>query len=170
MDDTWKEIGQELGIFVPPSPWQCNIYVAYGGKVVDNGSILTPSDVANIPTVTVYKNGKNLIGLYFLALVEMGNKKKECFNHWLAGNIPSKALYDGKVENYTTTQYVPPHEWHRYVFLLFQQEEERVFTEMPMNSFNLSNFCRENYLYQLVAGTYFLIDNSENSTVNVHIK
>ncbi|GJQ70400.1 hypothetical protein Trydic_g22829 [Trypoxylus dichotomus] len=137
-----------------------------GGEKVNFGEELTPTQVKDPPTVnwTATQNA-----YYTLAMVDPDAPSRENpifreVNHWLIGNILGSDLESGEV----ITGYMgsgPPKGTglHRYIFLVFQQNEKLDFDEPRTNvlsrahrrNFSLKKFVEKYKLGKPIAGNFF---------------
>lgn len=96
------------------------------------GNELTPTQVKDIPTVKWNANNDTY---YTLCMTDpdapsRDNPKFREWHHWLVGNIPGHRIDDGE----TLSAYIgsgPPEGTglHRYIILIFEQQEELCFHE-----------------------------------------
>ena len=149
--------------FVPPYVLQ----VTYGSNnVVDVGMELTPTDVKDPPAVSWDADPDTY---YTLVMVDPDAPSRDNptfreVNHWLVGNIRGPNVQSGDV----VTEYLgsgPPRGTglHRYILLLYRQDEVLEFDE-PRTAklsrayrlkFNVRNFAKKYGLGQPVAGNFF---------------
>ncbi|XP_051172358.1 protein D1-like [Leptopilina boulardi] len=139
------------------------IEVKYGNITVDLGNELTPTETKNIPHID-YKHDGGL--LYTLSMTDLdapvrGYNRE--WQHWLVGNIPENSVAKGEV----LTEYfgpAPPKNAkpHRYVFLLFKQnqgaitfDERRLSNRDKMrNRFSIKKFAEKYNLEGPIAGNF----------------
>ncbi|XP_043482457.1 protein D1-like isoform X2 [Leptopilina heterotoma] len=139
------------------------IEVKYGNITVDLGNELTPTETKNIPYID-YKHEGGL--LYTLSMTDLdapvrGYNRE--WQHWLVGNIPENKVAKGEV----LTEYfgpAPPKNAnpHRYVFLLFKQnqgaitfDERRLSNRDKMRSrFSIKKFAQKYNLEGPIAGNF----------------
>ncbi|KAJ8680320.1 hypothetical protein QAD02_016107 [Eretmocerus hayati] len=139
------------------------IEVKYGDKEIKLGTEITPTEAKNIPEVH-YKHEGGV--LYTLVMTDPDTKVKGYnreWQHWVVGNIPEDKV--GKGEN--ITYYfgpAPPKDTglHRYVFLLYKQnqgaitfDEPRVVeTDKRRNRFSVKKLAQKYNLEGPIAGNY----------------
>ncbi|XP_049279147.1 protein D3-like isoform X1 [Anopheles funestus] len=137
-------------------------------KLVDAGKELTPAEVRDEPKVEWYADPTELYTLVMIdpdspSRMEPWNRE---FAHWLVGNIPGRHVQNGE----TLFEYIPvfPRSgvgFHRYIFLVFQQQSWNDYSEAPRASnknrtprirFSTRDFARRYSLGSPVAGNFFI--------------
>ncbi|KAL4432797.1 hypothetical protein ABPG77_008123 [Micractinium sp. CCAP 211/92] len=140
--------------------------VAFHGKAIQNGQLLTPEHAAATPRATVKSGSEG--GLYTLIASDPdppdpdAPKYRERL-HWIVTNIPAgqDATQGSEVAHWRGPK--PPIGTHRYVFMLFQQpNEEPIQAEDPSGGdldkryhFSTRNFARAHNLGDPVAVAWF---------------
>ncbi|KAF2885694.1 hypothetical protein ILUMI_20467 [Ignelater luminosus] len=107
------------------------------GVKVDQGNVLTPTQVKDIPSV---KWNADSSALYTLCMTDPDapsrkDPKFREWHHWLVGNIPGGEVAKGE----TLSEYVgsgPPQGTglHRYVFLIYKQSGKLTFDEARLTN------------------------------------
>lgn len=139
-----------------------------GGVKVEIGKELTPTQVKDRPTV---KWASKDTEYYTLAMVDPDapsreNPKFREWHHWLIGNIYGGDINKGEV----LSDYIgsgPPKGTglHRYVFLVYKQQEKCNFSnipKLPNNSgdkrgkFSIGKFAQQFKLGPPIAGNFFV--------------
>ncbi|XP_042883742.1 protein D2-like [Penaeus japonicus] len=147
---------------VPPAVVQ----IKYGDAEVNNGNVLTPTQVLTPPTQVIWPVKEN--ALYTLCMTDPDAPSRQDpkfreFHHWLVVNIPGSDIARGKV----LSDYVgsgPPRDTglHRYVFIVYEQPGPLECDEpiIPKNSaehrrsFSIRKFAAK-YNLRLVAGNLY---------------
>lgn len=129
------------------------------GVKVDNGNILTPTQVKDMPTV---KWNADPSAFYTLCMTDPDapsrkDPKFREWHHWLVVNIPGGDVAKGD----TLSEYVgsgPPKETglHRYVFLVYKQSGKLKFDEKKLT--NRSGDHRGKFSIKKFAGKYNMGD------------
>lgn len=136
------------------------------GAVVDEGNVLTPTQVKDKPTVQWDAEPS---ALYTVCMTDPDapSRKEPTYrewHHWLVGNVPGTAIEKGEV----LSDYIgsgPPEGTglHRYVFLIYKQNGKLTFDEnkLPNNSgdnrggFSIAKFAEKYKLGLPVAGNFY---------------
>ncbi|XP_011352257.1 protein D2 isoform X3 [Ooceraea biroi] len=141
--------------------------VSYPNNIkVEIGKVLTPTLVKDQPTVQWDAEAN---ALYTLCMTDPDapsreNPKFREWHHWLVGNIPGSDVSKGEV----LSEYVgsgPPQGTglHRYVFLLYKQNNKLTFTEKRLTNrsgdnrgkFSIKNFAAKYKLGDPIAANMF---------------
>ncbi|KAF5303130.1 hypothetical protein FQA39_LY10137 [Lamprigera yunnana] len=136
------------------------------GVSVDLGKELTPTKVKDIPTVT-WTADSNAFYTLCMTDPDAPTRKKADFrewHHWLVGNIPGDKVAEGE----TLSEYIgsgPPKDTglHRYVFLIYKQNEKISFEEPHLTNrsgddrakFSIRKFAAKYKLGNPVAGNFY---------------
>ncbi|XP_018329658.1 protein D2 isoform X2 [Agrilus planipennis] len=136
------------------------------GVKVDEGNILTPTQVKDPPSVK-WQADNNEYYLLCMTDPDAPSRKEPAFrewHHWLIGNIPGNDISKGEV----LSEYVgsgPPQGTglHRYVFLLYKQPGKLTFTEKKLTNrsgdgrgkFSIRNLAKKYNLGDPVAGNLY---------------
>ncbi|XP_063896607.1 protein D2 isoform X1 [Helicoverpa armigera] len=136
------------------------------GVEVNEGNVLTPTEVKDIPDV---KWNASADEFYTLAMTDPDapsrkDPKFREWHHWLVGNIPGNNICAGE----TLSQYVgsgppPGTGLHRYVFLVYQQPAKLEFDEPRLTNrsgdnrgmFSISKFAKKYKLGDPIAGNFY---------------
>lgn len=142
---------------IPPSV----LSVSYpSGKQVDMGNELTPTEVANTPTVTWDAEPRTY---YTLSMVDPDAPSREVptyreIEHWLVVNILGSDISTGQ----TIADYLgsgPPQGsgLHRYALFVYKQPRRLEFDEGGNSriSFSIRNFAHKYNLGEPIAGNFF---------------
>ncbi|KAJ9601129.1 hypothetical protein L9F63_000708 [Diploptera punctata] len=140
--------------------------VTYGSLKVDDGNVMTPTQVKDPPTVKW--NGEDG-SYYLLCMTDPDAPSRETpkfreWHHWLVGNIPGNNLGEGE----TLSEYVgsgPPKGTglHRYVFLVYKQPGKLKFSEPRLTNrsgdnrgkFSIKKFADKYNLGNPIAGNLY---------------
>ncbi|XP_067626131.1 protein D3-like [Eurosta solidaginis] len=136
------------------------------GATVEQGNVLTPTQVKDQPTVT-WKADAN--AFYTLCMTDPDapsrvDPKFREWHHWLVGNIPGGDVAKGEVLSAYIGSGPPPDTGlHRYVFLIFKQSGKLTFDEkrLPNNSgddrggFKIAAFAKKYNLGDPIAGNFY---------------
>ncbi|XP_055917009.1 protein D3 [Eupeodes corollae] len=151
---------------IPVAPKEVLTIRYDSGVLVDQGNVLTPTQVKNQPTVDWNAESS---ALYTLCMTDPDapsrkEPKYREWHHWLVGNIPGKDISKGEV----LSAYIgsgPPKGTglHRYVFLVYKQSGKLAFDEkkLPNTSgddrgcFKIQNFVEKYNLGTPVAGNLY---------------
>ncbi|CAH1641272.1 unnamed protein product [Spodoptera littoralis] len=136
------------------------------GVEVDEGNVLTPTLVKDIPTVSWEASSDQF---YTLAMTDPDAPSRQDpkfreWHHWLVGNVPGNNVAAGE----TLSQYVgsgPPKGTglHRYVFLVYKQPGKLEFDEPRLTNksgdnrgkFSIANFAKKYNLGDPIAGNLY---------------
>lgn len=136
------------------------------GVKVNQGNVLTPTQVKDPPTVTWSAENDNF---YTLCMTDPDAPSRKTpkfreWHHWLVGNIPGTDISKGDV----LSAYIgsgPPKGTglHRYVFLVYKQSGKIDFKEKKLTNksgdgrgkFSIKNFAAKYNLGQPIAGNFF---------------
>ncbi|XP_058056441.1 phosphatidylethanolamine-binding protein homolog F40A3.3-like [Anopheles bellator] len=106
------------------------------GAVVEEGNVLTPTQVKDVPKVewNAEANALYTIGMTDPDAPSRKEPKFREWHHWLVGNIPGNDIAKGE----TLSAYVgsgPPFGTglHRYVFLVYKQNGKLTFDEIRLH-------------------------------------
>ena len=136
------------------------------GVTVDQGNVLTPTLVKDIPTVNWVADNNSFYTLCMTDPDAPSREKPEFreWHHWLVGNIPGSNVSKGE----TLSEYVgsgPPEGTglHRYVFLIYKQNGKLSFDEKRLTNrsgdnrgkFSIRNFAAKYKLGNPVAGNFY---------------
>ncbi|XP_055623461.1 protein D3-like [Toxorhynchites rutilus septentrionalis] len=143
--------------------------VAYRSKkLVDAGKELTPTEVRFEPKVEWCADPRVLYTLIMIdpdspSRTEPSNRE---FVHWLVGNIPGKHVEQGEIlVEYLATFPRSGTGYHRYIFLLYQQQCRNDYSEVPRVSgknrtprlrFSVREFAYRYSLGHPIAGNFFV--------------
>ncbi|XP_077482327.1 large ribosomal subunit protein mL38 [Stigmatopora argus] len=111
-----------MAFFLPHVP----LRICYGqesGAHVHYGNPLTPTEAASAPVVSFNADEGSLWTLLLTSPDEHLLDNEAEYLHWLVGNIPAGAVQSGE----ELCHYLPPFPargtgFHRYIFILFQQD------------------------------------------------
>ncbi|CAI9606395.1 unnamed protein product [Staurois parvus] len=117
------------------------------------GNVVTPSEAAVAPEVTFDAQEDSLWTLLMTNpdghLRDTGSE----YVHWLVGNIPGNQVLSGEeICHYIPTFPAKGTGYHRYIFILFKQEERIDYTEemrpnpchsLKLRTFKTLDFCRK---------------------------
>ncbi|XP_055586703.1 protein D2-like isoform X2 [Uranotaenia lowii] len=152
---------------VVPVPPESVLQITYPGELqVNLGNILMPREVKDEPVVkwTAEPNG-----LYTLCMTDPDAPSRTApkfreWHHWLVVNIPGCAIDRGEL----LSEYIgagPPKKTglHRYVFLVYKQNERLNCTEKRLNNrnlqgrgkFSIRKFSQKYHLSGPLAGNFF---------------
>lgn len=165
MDNLTKEL--VVGDVIDSQP-KATVKVDYSasGVKVDQGNVLTPTQVKEMPKVDYEADAAKL---YTLAMVDPDapSRKEPKFRevlHFLVANIPGKDVARGD----TLAEYIgsgPPKGTglHRYVFLVYEQQHGRLTSSMSIPktsrngriSFSIKKWAKENNLGQPIAANFY---------------
>ncbi|XP_022831367.1 phosphatidylethanolamine-binding protein homolog F40A3.3-like isoform X3 [Spodoptera litura] len=136
------------------------------GVEVNEGNVLTPTLVKDIPTVSWEASSDQF---YTLAMTDPDAPSRQDpkfreWHHWLVGNVPGNNVAAGE----TLSQYVgsgPPKGTglHRYVFLVYKQPGKLEFDEPRLTNksgdnrgkFSIANFAKKYNLGDPIAGNLY---------------
>ncbi|XP_075984222.1 protein D3-like [Anticarsia gemmatalis] len=136
------------------------------GVEVNEGNVLTPTQVKDRPTVTWEADPD---AYYTVAMVDPDvpsrvNRSQGEWQHWIVGNFPGNGEDCGE----TLSEYVgagPPagSGFHRYVFLVYEQPCLLTFDEPRLNNtsmanrplFSITRFAEKYNLGDPIAGNFF---------------
>lgn len=136
------------------------------GVKVNQGNVLTPTQVKDPPTVT-WKVEND--GLYTICMTDPDAPSRKTpkfreWHHWLVGNIPGGDVSKGEV----LSEYVgsgPPKGTglHRYVFLVYKQPGKIEFKEKKLTNrsgdgrgrFSIKKFAAKYNMGQPIAGNFY---------------
>ncbi|XP_076262387.1 protein D3-like isoform X2 [Rhynchophorus ferrugineus] len=136
------------------------------GVKVDQGNELTPTQVKDQPNVNWPANTNDY---YTLCMTDPDapSRKQPTYrewHHWLVGNIPGTNISQGEVlSDYIGSGPPPNTGLHRYVFLVYKQNEKLSFNEprLPRTSgdnrgcFSIRKFAEKYNLGQPIAGNFY---------------
>ncbi|XP_044741253.1 phosphatidylethanolamine-binding protein homolog F40A3.3 isoform X2 [Chrysoperla carnea] len=145
-----------------------NIEVSYpSGVTVNNGNVLTPTQVKDEPTVKwAAKDG----ALYLLCMTDPDapsrkNPEFREWHHWLVGNISGNDVANGEVLSAYVGSGPPPDTGlHRYVFLVYEQPGKLAFEGVPhltntsadnRGGFSIKKFAAKYKCGQPIAGNFY---------------
>jgi hypothetical protein len=145
------------------------LHVKYGSIEVQPGTIITPTQVKDQPTVDwdADANAFYTIVMNDPDAPSRAEPKFREFHHWGVVNIPGKDVSKGQV----LTEFVgsgPPQGTglHRYVFLVFKQAGQQTFDEKHISNnsregrrlHSVAKFAEKHSLSDPVAGNYYLAE------------
>lgn len=135
--------------------------------IANNGIELTPTETMRQPMVK-WKSEKNK-AFYTLIMTDPDAPSRKTptmreWHHWMVVNIPGSDLRQGEI----MTEYIGPAppkdtDLHRYVFLLFKQDDKIKFEEKYLRNnsaegrdrFSTRKFIEKYHLNELEAGNFF---------------
>ncbi|CAK9302840.1 unnamed protein product, partial [Gordionus sp. m RMFG-2023] len=141
--------------------------VKYGSHVVNEGNVLTPTQVKNSPVIKWHADDKDLFTL-IMTDPDAPSREKPIYrewHHWLVVNIPGNNIKSGD----EISQYIgsgPPKGTglHRYVFLVYKQPGKIDISKLTKltnksgdgrGNFKAEKFANEHHLKPLVACNFF---------------
>lgn len=151
---------------IPVAPAEVAKVSYASGAVVDQGNVLTPTQVKDVPKV---EWNADSAALYTLCMTDPDapSRKEPTYrewHHWLVGNIPGADVAKGE----TLSEYVgsgPPQGTglHRYVFLVYKQNGKLAFDEPRLTNrsgdnrggFSIRKFADKYNLGNPVAGNLY---------------
>ncbi|KAL1500855.1 hypothetical protein ABEB36_006279 [Hypothenemus hampei] len=136
------------------------------GVKVDQGNILTPTQVKDQPSIKWQADSSTL---YTVCMTDPDapSRKEPTFrewHHWLVGNVPGNDVSKGEVLSAYVGSGPPPNTGlHRYVFLVYKQNGKLTFDEprLPNTSddkrsgFSIRKFATKYNLGTPVAGNFY---------------
>ncbi|XP_076856103.1 large ribosomal subunit protein mL38 isoform X2 [Brachyhypopomus gauderio] len=112
-----------MAYFVP----RVMLRVAYGddsSAMVHYGNRLSPSQASRAPHINFEAEDNSLWTLLLTSPDEHLQDNEQEYVHWLVGNIPGNAVHSGQeVCNYIAPFPAKGTGYHRYIFILFKQED-----------------------------------------------
>ncbi|KAJ8926873.1 hypothetical protein NQ314_020724 [Rhamnusium bicolor] len=107
------------------------------GVKVELGNILTPTQVKDVPTIK-WEAESNALYTVCMTDPDAPSRKEPKFrewHHWLVGNIPGNDVAKGEVlSEYVGSGPPPGTGLHRYVFLVYKQNEKLKFDEQRLTN------------------------------------
>ncbi|XP_047464589.1 39S ribosomal protein L38, mitochondrial [Mugil cephalus] len=164
-----------MAYFLPQVTLRIN-YSQDNGCAVHYGNHLTPTEAASAPQISFEAKEGSLWTLLLTCPDEHLLDNEAEYIHWLVGNIPGGAVQDGE----ELCQYMPPFPargtgFHRYIYVLFQQEGRVNFEEdvrpSPCHSlvdrtFKTVDFYRKHQDHLTPAGLAFFQSQWDESVSN----
>jgi len=154
---------------IPVAP-ATKLEVNYGGRLLEPGQELMPHEVRFGPRITFAVDPEKN---YTLVMIDPDNLSRKNpsvaeWLHWLVVNIPASNLKDGNLGGQVKMAYGSPGpqprtDIHRYLFLLYQQDNERVSCQnfSSRAKFKVKQFAEKNKLGDPVAGNLFYCKNPQ---------
>ncbi|CAB3219863.1 unnamed protein product [Arctia plantaginis] len=148
-------------------PPEATVTVRYpSGATVDEGNVLTPTQVKDKPTVS-WEAKPSLF--YTLVMTDpdapsRADPKFREWHHWLVGNVPGDNVAAGEeLSQYVGSGPPPGTGLHRYVFLVYQQPDKLTFDEPRLTNksganramFSIAKFAKKYNLGDPVAGNFY---------------
>ncbi|XP_026740889.1 protein D2-like isoform X1 [Trichoplusia ni] len=160
------EVHQVVPDVIPKAPTAL-VHVKYNSGVeVNEGNVLTPTQVKDQPTIT-WDASPDTLYTVVMTDPDAPSRAEPTFrewHHWLVGNVPGTNVAAGD----TLSQYVgsgPPQGTglHRYVFLVYKQGRKLDFDEPRLTNrsgdnrgqFSISKFARKYALGNPIAGNFY---------------
>nr|ATU82926.1 secreted Phosphatidylethanolamine-binding protein-like protein [Pristhesancus plagipennis] len=142
------------------------LVVKFGSSEVNNGNVLTPTQVKNTPKVE-WEADDN--AFYTLCLTDPDapsrkDPKNREWQHWLVVNIPGNHINEGEVlTGYVSSAPPKGSGLHRYVFLVYKQPRKITFEEQKISAtsgknrskFSISNFAKRYNLGDPAFGNFY---------------
>jgi len=157
-------------LVLPRTPNEMAYVVYSGGRNVNLGNVLTPSEVTHAPSVS-FTADRHKNHTLIMVDPDAPSRKNPFYKewlHWLVVNIPGTNISEGE----TLAAYMPPDPrkdtgLHRYIFVVYEQPSGNVtFRERKLGPkqtnpterayFSVWNFASGHYLGDPLAGNYFL--------------
>ncbi|KAF0504534.1 protein D2-like isoform X1 [Gigaspora margarita] len=140
--------------------------ITYDGKKVELGNKFTMAETNKAPKVNFAHSGsetdnKSRFTLMMVDPDAPSRKKPDCreWRHWVVGNIPSDGNLSEatNLDSYQGPSPPPGSGHHRYVFLLYRQQDLHVYPQLDnekRNNFKARQFA-EQYGLKLISANFF---------------
>ncbi|KAI8422244.1 hypothetical protein MSG28_006135 [Choristoneura fumiferana] len=120
------------------------------------GNVIKPSEALNSPTVSYESDGNTMWTLVLSSLDGHLNENDKEYVHWFIANIPGNHIEKGD----RLVEYLQPFPlkgtgYHRYVFVLYKQNERMIYDLPQANSKALCGFNTIASEYSLIASSKF---------------